>query len=314
VSTTAPLMGGLVGVHLRVDPASTRGGPTSRPRAERAGRATLRRIGAWAERLTRFSPDSDLARLNADSRPSAVRPTLAAVLAAARDAYDDTCGIVDPTLLDMRLAAEAGLVPGRTSADAWPSGAPWSLRPDPKSRRRRIVERSGTVRFDLDGIAKGWIADRAARTLEDFAAVIVDADGDVAVSLASGESCLVGIADPRTAGANLAVLRLVGHASRARTQFGLATSGTSVHRWSRDGSTTHHLIDPRTGRSAVTDVVQASVLADSAQRAEAFAKCAVIVGSEAAPAWLDRAEIRSAVLLLDGGEVLASPSTPRWLA
>jgi thiamine biosynthesis lipoprotein len=316
VSTTAELMGGLVGVHIRVDPPSTREAPTSRSAAERAGRVTLRRIDAWAKRLTRFSPDSALARLNAESGPSVtLRPTLAAVLAAARDAYDDTGGIVDPTLLDARLAAEAasGFVPNRTSADARLAGARWSVRPEVGSRRRMIVERSGSARFDLDGMAKGWIADRAARNLEAFPAVIVDADGDIAISLAGGESWLVGVADPRVTGANLAVLRLVAQGGRGRTRFGLATSGTSVHRWSREGSTTHHLIDPRTGRSAVTDVIQASVLTDSTRRAEAFAKCAVIVGSDAAAGWLERTEISAAILLLESGDIVATPATLGWL-
>src|SRR5205814_1017163 len=107
-----------------------------------------------------------------------------------------------------------------------------------------------------------------------------DADGDIAIGLSGDESWLVGIADPHGAGANLAVLKLFGEHGRERTRFGLATSGTTVHRWRRGGSTTHHLIDPRTGRPAVTDVVQASILADSAREAEALAKAAVIVGSD----------------------------------
>src|SRR5204862_565780 len=137
-----------------------------RPRAERAGRTTLRRISAWAERLTRFSPDSDLVRLNANTEPKVpVRPTLAAVLAAAIDAYARTGGIVDPTLLDERLAAEAGagFVASRmspdSSPDSGPSSARWSVCSEVSSGRRTIVERWPSVRFDLDGIAKGWIAD-----------------------------------------------------------------------------------------------------------------------------------------------------------
>ena len=75
---------------------------------------------------------------------------------------------------------------------------------------------------------------------------------------------------------------------RGPTAFGLATSGTSVHRWTIDGRSSHHLIDPRTGRPARTDLVQATVLAGSAREAEAIAKTAVIVGSEAALGRLDR--------------------------
>ena len=59
----------------------------------------------------------------------------------------------------------------------------------------------------------------------------------------------------------------------------LATSGTIVHRWTHDSGVAHHLIDPRTRRPAVTDVVQATVLAETARDAEAFAKVAVVAGS-----------------------------------
>ena len=96
--------------------------------------------------------------------------------------------------------------------------------------------------------------------------------------------------------------------------FGLATSGTSVHRWTVDGRRSHHLIDPRTGRPALTDLVQATILAGSAREAEAIAKTAVIVGSEAALERLDRAGIHAAILLTERGDVLVTPSTLGWLA
>ena len=69
------------------------------------------------------------------------------------------------------------------------------------------------------------------------------------------------------------------------------------------------MIDPRTGLPAVTDVIQATVIAESALHAEAYAKAAVIAGSVRGFALLDRAPIRGAVLLLDDGRVLALPST-----
>ena len=76
----------------------------------------------------------------------------------------------------------------------------------------------------------------------------------------------------------------------------------------------HHLIDPRTGRPAVTDVVQATVIAGSALRAEALAKAAVIAGSVEGFALLERARVRGAVLLNAAGEVQALPVTIPLLA
>lgn len=305
-SAYAPLMGGRVAVHLRP------GDPSRIPAAERDGARLLRRIGAWADRLTRFTTTSDLARLNADPRDDAsIRPTLAAVLDWGRAAEGLSDGIVDISRLAERLAAE-GLEPGSPPSPVFAhEGAGWSLERRP---RGALVRRRRDLRFDLDGVAKGWLADRAIGLLDGYAAAVVDADGDIAIRLGGGEPWRFGVADPNRPDHDLAVLELRGPAGPGGTLFGLATSGTSVHRWVRAGHPTHHLIDPRSGRPAHTDVVQASVLARSAREAEALAKMAVILGSAAALAALDRPGVDGALLLTDRDELLLTPPTLRWLA
>jgi FAD:protein FMN transferase len=305
VSATAALMGGTVGVHLRpVD-----GRMDAAFRARRAAWSTLRRIDAWADRLTRFSTTSDLARLNVspgDRVP--VRPTLAATLDWARQAQDLSDGIVDVALLDARLAAEAV---GAGLAEAPQADRGWSM---DRGRRGSHIRRSPGLRFDLDGVAKGWLADRALARLDEFPAAAVDADGDVAIRLGHGQRWQFGVADPRSRDQDLLVLDLVGSDRRGGRRFGLATSGTSIHRWMRDGRIAHHLIDPRTGASARTDVVQATVLAQTAREAEALAKTAVILGADAALEALDRPGVDGAILLTETGDLLLTPGTLRWLA
>ena len=60
----------------------------------------------------------------------------------------------------------------------------------------------------------------------------------------------------------------------------LATSGIDYRRWQQDGQPVHHLIDPRTGLPAATDVVTASVLCSDARRAEAWATATLVAGCE----------------------------------
>ncbi len=175
--------------------------------------------------------------------------------------------------------------------------------------------RHGACRFDLDGVAKGWIADRALGLLRDYPAALVDADGDIALRLDADVGWDVGVADPRDPdGEDLALLRLDEHAFAGR--FGIATSGTSIHRWPTgpDGHARHHLIDPRTRLPSVTDVVQATVIASTAREAEVLAKAAVIGGSGAAIGLLDAAGIEGALLLLVGGRVVTLPGTGGWSA
>jgi thiamine biosynthesis lipoprotein len=146
---------------------------------------------------------------------------------------------------------------------------------------------------------------------------VVDGDGDVAIRLDPGVAWAFGVADPRLEAHDLAVLRLTGRVGGSRRddgRFGLATSGTSVHRWDRAGGPTHHLIDPRTGRSAETDIVQATVLARTAREAEALAKSVVILGLAGGYALLDRVGVDGAILLTEQAEVVIHPSTARWLA
>ncbi len=304
-SAVSGLMGGRVGVYLR----PTDGGMAAMADARRASRSTLRRLGVWADRLTRFTTTSDLARLNdAPTARVAVGPTLAAALDWARMAEGLSDGIVNVAMLDARLAAE--------QVDGAPTNIPgidrsWSM---DRGRRETHVRRSVGLRLDLDGVAKGWLADRALERLDPFPAAIIDADGDVAIRLGRGQRWRVGIADPRSIGENLLELDLIGSDRHGGRRFGLATSGTSVHRWVHDGRASHHLIDPRTGMPARTDIVQATVLARSAREAEALAKTAVILGSGAALNVLDRPGVDGAILLTDGDEILLTPSTMRWLA
>ncbi len=292
-----PMMGGRVSVHLIDDAA-----PMER---EEAAQAVLDRIATWASRLTRFDPGSELSHLNdAPGREIAVGPTLTTVLDWARQAEGLTDGLVDVAMLDARLGAERGDEVSRPGA----ASRRWSLR---RRQRGSIVVREPGVRFDLDGVAKGWLADRALAIAPGRSA-IVDGDGDVAIRLAPGDEWGIGIADPRTSGTLLGAVRLTT-TSEART-WGLATSGTSVHRWPHGAGFAHHLIDPRTWRPAVTDVVQATVLADSARLAEVLAKVAVIAGSEQAFEMLDRPGVHGLLVLTERGGLRADQGMVRWLA
>ncbi len=312
VTTTA--MGGRLAIHLDA------GSDTDRAQAD--ANRTIARIRCWAERLSRHLAGSELSLLNVDPRSEVrVGPTLAATLAAGREAIEISGGVVDCALLDARLAAE-GLATSEGVELGWtgfggdetqaPATRSWTL-----TRLRRggaLVGRTPGTRFDLGGIAKGWIAARALRLLGAWPSAIVDADGDLAVRAAPGRSWRIGVDDPRTPGAVLAVLELSAPAGGWPRSWGIATSGTSVHRWTSSRGIAHHLIDPRTGRSAITDVVQATVVCGSAVRAESLAKTAVIAGSLDGLATLERARVAGAIVLTERDDVLALPSTLALLA
>jgi thiamine biosynthesis lipoprotein len=61
----------------------------------------------------------------------------------------------------------------------------------------------------------------------------------------------------------------------------------------------HHLIDPRTGLPARTDLAEASVVTDCALRGEVYAKCAVLLGLAAGEAFLRARGVHYALLRAD---------------
>ena len=304
VGWSTPAMGGTLNVAVFADEDQV-------PAAQRSVRLTGQRVRAWAKRLTRFEGSSDLSRLNAGAASLAdgaaeLRPTLAAVLSWAALAAERSRRVVDVTMLDARLAAESG------SWTAPVDLAAWSL--EPRGRQTLIVRPAG-VRFDLDGVAKGWLADRAADLLDSYRGVAVDADGDISLRAGPGIVWQIEVVDPRGDDRPpLATMQFIGGEAWSRAA-GVATSATTVHRWlTADGGVTHHLIDPRTRRSAATDVIQATVVAPTAREAEMLAKTALILGSDAALPLLAASVAQAAILLLDTGELLALPGTEAWLA
>jgi thiamine biosynthesis lipoprotein len=237
-----------------------------------------------------------------------VGPTLGAALDWGREIGRQTGSLIDVAMLAERLAAEQDRADPTTAA----TERAWSL--EGSRRPGWTVRRQPGLGFDLDGVGKGWLADRALRLLDRHPGALVEADGDLAIRVAPGDRWEIGVADPREPGEHLAIFVVDAARAGARRVLGLATSGTSVHRWDRGGVSSHHLIDPRTGRPATTDVVQATVLAASAAEAEAWAKCAVLAGAADGLGILERAGVSGAVLLLADGRAVALPRTMEWLA
>ena len=78
--------------------------------------------------------------------------------------------------------------------------------------------------------------------------------------------------------------------------FAVATSGTLRRSRQRAGKPWHHLIDPATFEPATTDVLLATVCAATTLEADVLASCAVILGSERAPAFLESKGVKAILL------------------
>jgi thiamine biosynthesis lipoprotein len=247
--------------------------------------------------LSRFRPDSELCRLNADPREEVpVSSVLHAAVSAGLLAAELSGGLVDPTLVSQleangydRTRREPELALDAALAQA-PPRAPAA--PDPAEPWRRITLTDATVRrppglrFDTGGTGKGLAADLLAARLEGRYAI--DCGGDIRV----GGAFDIEIRHPLT-GTNFHTLGVHDGA--------VATSGIDTRIWrGPDGTARHHILDPSTGRPAWTGLICVTALAPTALEAEALAKAALLSGPHGAQKWLNR---HGGVLITDSGDV-----------
>ncbi len=94
---------------------------------------------------------------------------------------------------------------------------------------------------------------------------------------------------------------------------GVATSGRDYRRWQRDGAWQHHILDPRTGQPAATDVLSATVIAPTAREAEAAAKAALILGSREGLEWLETHPAFAGLLILEDSRMRYSHRLYKYL-
>jgi len=211
VSWSGPSMGGRLDVRVAVDDESLSIGGGAQ--VVRVGH----RVDGWASRLTRFAESSDLSRLNRDeSGCSEVRPTLAAVLSWAWDRRRalaarggrDVAG--RPPRPPSAALLRSPRLPPPSARGVGPSVRAGTLEDRAGPGRSSLVTREARHhRFDLDGVAKGWIADRALALLCRWPGALVDADGDIAISVAPGADWHVAVENPQDPdGPPLAVLRI----------------------------------------------------------------------------------------------------------
>jgi FAD:protein FMN transferase len=219
-------------------------------------------------RLTRFDAGSELSRLNARAGEwLTVEPDLEALLREALRAWELSGGLVHAGCLrSMRsIGYTRPLREGLTLALEPPPGP---LPPLPevleiRPGRARLAPGTGV---DLGGLAKGWMADRLVERLGDNALASIGGDLAARGPGPAGEGWPIGL----------------GGEAVALHDGGAAMSGTWRRRWGR----VHHLIDPRTGLPAETDLEEVEVLARTGVDAEVLAKTALLLGSERAPAFL----------------------------
>ncbi|MFN8126864.1 MAG: FAD:protein FMN transferase [Candidatus Nanopelagicales bacterium] len=247
--------------------------------ADLPARAEARVLDLQA-RWTRFTPDSEISRLNHRGSGRLSRDSWRLV-ATGMVGRRITRHVFDPFLGRQIVAAgydrdfaELTRQPVRPTVAAVPRPVvAWD-------RRQRWVRLAPGAELDSGGLGKGLAADIVSEELLTAGAVacLVNLGGDLRVRGDKGTPWEIAI-DREGPGEDVSVRLRAG---------GLATSSTTKRRWQTDEGEAHHLLDPRTGRSLRSPWAGATAIAPSAWLAEVFSKALVAGGERRGRAMLRR--------------------------
>jgi FAD:protein FMN transferase len=247
----------------------------TRAAADAAIAAVMAEMHRIDHAMSPHKPDSELSRINREAAagPVALSPEMLGLLARAVEFSRLSDGAFDITyasaghLYDYReriKPGEAQLAQARSAIGYQ------HLVLDPAAGTVQFAH-PGT-RIDLGGFAKGHAVDLSTAILQrhGIAHAVVSAGGDSRVlGDRRGRPWNIAVRDPRRPGEVVAVLPL--------EDVAVSTSGDYERFFEQDGERFHHVIDPRTGKSAGS-VRSVTILANDGLSAEAWSKSVFVMG------------------------------------
>ncbi len=276
-------------------------------------RARLEEINA---KMSTYDPESEISRFNrhagADWFP--VSDATARVVAAAIEVSIATDGAFDVTVGPLvnlwgfgpesvlTAMPDASVIQAALARIGYQKLA---VRDDPPGLRKS----EPTLYVDLSAIAKGYGVDQVAELLERYEIhdYLVDIGGELRVQgeNAKGRPWQVAIESPVEDRKPFRILSM--------SKGAVATSGNYRNYFELGGQRFSHTLDPRTGRPVTHNLVSATVLADDAMTADAWATALIVLGRDNG---LTKAEEQGlAVFLLSGsGQQLESSLSTKMQA
>lgn len=266
--------------------------------------AAAREINRLERELSRTVSTSDVYQLNAGGSAS-VSDETAALLAAAVEYSEKTGGLFDVTIAPLvtlwGITTDSPRVPSQGEIDA--------LLPLVGSDHIRLDGDTVTLdtgcAVDLGGIAKGYASDRVAEILRQNAVTgaAVSLGGNVYVcgQKPDGTGWSVAVQDPKNTDSYALTLELTD-------TFAVTSGGYQRFFTGEDGTVYQHILDPRTGRPAETDLLSVTVIAQNGTMADAYSTALYVMGEQGAcDFWRQSAAAFDLVLVMSDGRVLYTP-------
>ena len=294
VTRTLPLMGTFVALTVVHE---------SRDLGEEAMGRAFEEMVRLIRIFDRHRGDTAVTVLNRDGRLASAPPELNTVVERTLSFHSLSEGAFDPTVAPIVDALRSRAADGRSLSLAPAELAELMALVDARQIRcqdgRITLGRQGMA-VTLDGIAKGYIADRASEVLSACGVQnhLVNAGGDIRAqgSKGPGQPWTVAIEDPAKGGGYPAALSLRNRA--------VATSGSYEAYFDRR-RVHHHIVTPTTASSPQT-AVSVSVLAPTAMEADALATAVMVMGPKSGIAFIDSLPCRECLIITLTGAQLRS--------
>jgi len=290
----AAIMGTRIAVELWADD------PATGERAVEAVLAEMRRMDAL---MSHYKSESQLSQINlrAAEEPVKVDPELAQLIVRAGRLSEMTGGAFDITyasvghLYDYRAHTR----PTDEQVAAGLGAIDWRhVVVDPEASTVRF-SRQG-VRIDLGGIAKGYAVDRAIALVGEMgirhASVTAGGDSRI-VGDRFGRPWIVGIRHPDDPGRVIARIPMV--------DASISTSGDYERYFDEGGERYHHIIDPKTGKSA-GELRSVTIIGPDATTTDGLSTSVFVMGPERGLELVERLGNVDAVIVRRDGKVLYS--------
>lgn len=251
--------------------------------------------------MNRFDTQSELSRLNnaAGSGWIHVSGDLFDIVRDSVRYSNETAGAFDVTVLPVmklwNFKAAEPKTPSPEDAATALSLTGWNrIRLDPNGRG--ILLPIAGMGIDLGGIAKGLAVDRAAAVLRGHgikSAMVLGAGNIAFVGLPPGRLYWkIGIRHPRDEQGEIGILQVNSGA--------VATSGDYEKCVIIDGKRYSHIVDPRTGWPVEGNVASVTVLAPTAEEADALSTAVFVMGAEKGMVFVEsRGGVEAAIVTVD---------------
>lgn len=252
---------------------------TSHKKAYEAINAAFEIIQHIEEKMSPYIPTSDVARINNNLQTTVSKDTFT-VLEQSLELSHNTDGLFDITFASVgklwQLQSPSFVPPSQQVINQYLNCVGYRcIKLNPKTNM--VIKQKSCITIGLGGIAKGYAIARAASTLKQYGIKqgIVEAGGDLQVLGDNyGYWYTIGIKHPRREGIIGTVVLSDGQA--------IATSGDYERYSLYKGRRYHHILNPKTGYPAQSDIISVSVIATNATICDGYATALFIMGSRRA--------------------------------